>query len=326
MATTARSYDRPIALALGLGVVVIWGLSFPATRVAVAELPPMTLALVRFAIALAVLAPWIRRDLGAAWRGPDRWGFFLVGFTGVTLAFAFENWGLSLTTASHGSLIVATTPLATAITEAALERRLPAGRTIAGLLLALAGTVVIVAGPDEGGATLLGDLLMVCTVAVWVVYSFQVRRLADRHPVSRVTNLAILWGVVTLLPPAALEAATRDLSPLSATGWVAVAFLGVGCSAVAYLWWNRALAVLGVTTTNSLIYGIPLVAVAAGVLWLDEPLTAEILIGGAMILGGVLLANLRRLIPGELTDHRLDTPDSRSESGRQEAQDSTGTT
>jgi len=282
-------------------VTVIWGASFVATRIAVAEVPPLVLAFVRFAIASAILAPWIRRDLARVHGDrAARRDLVWIGVTGVTMAFVFENLGLARTTASHGSLIVATTPLATAAVEAAVRRRLPSWRTIVGLAVALAGVVLLIGRPDADGATAVGDLLMVCTVAVWVVYSFLVARVAARHPVSTVTNVSILWGVVTLLPLAAGEAAVVGVRWPSAPALVSIVFLGVMCSALAYLWWNRALHVLGVTAVNSLIYAVPLVAVAAGVVVLGEPVTQNLVTGGLLIVGGVALANLRttRRLPG----------------------------
>lgn len=301
MQTGGRSEGRVEAWCLAFAVTVIWGASFVATRIAVAEVPPLVLAFVRFAIASAILAPWIRRDLARVHGDrAARRDLVWIGVTGVTMAFVFENLGLARTTASHGSLIVATTPLATAAVEAAVRRRLPSWRTIVGLAVALAGVVLLIGRPDADGATAVGDLLMVCTVAVWVVYSFLVARVAARHPVSTVTNVSILWGVVTLLPLAAGEAAVVGVRWPSAPALVSIVFLGVMCSALAYLWWNRALHVLGVTAVNSLIYAVPLVAVAAGVVVLGEPVTQNLVTGGLLIVGGVALANLRttRRLPG----------------------------
>ncbi len=301
MQTGGRSEGRVGAWGLAVAVTVIWGASFVATRIAVAEVPPLVLAFVRFAIASAILAPWIRRDLARVHRDrAARRDLIWIGITGVTLAFVFENLGLARTTASHGSLIVATTPLATAAAEAVVRRRLPPWRTVVGLVIALAGVVLLIGRPDADGATALGDLLMLCTVAVWVVYSFLVARVAARHPVSTVTNVSILWGVVTLLPLAAAEGAVVGVRWPSVPALASIVFLGVMCSALAYLWWNRALHVLGVTAVNSLIYAVPLVAVAAGVAVLGEPVTPNLVTGGLLIVGGVALANLRvtRRLPG----------------------------
>jgi drug/metabolite transporter (DMT)-like permease len=282
--------------------MVIWGASFVVTRMAVAEVRPLTLAFARFLIALAVMWPFVRRALARPRPSDeDRRDLFLVGFLGVTLAFVFENYGLAYTTASHGALIVATTPIATALSAAALARRWPRPRLMLGLLLALAGVGWIVggepggegSGTSGGGASLLGDLLILGSVGIWVVYAFLVNRLSARHPASVVTASAILWGTVTLAPLAAGEVALQGFAMPSLGAWAAVVVLGVFCSALGYLWWNAALGVLGVTATNSLIYGIPLVAVAGGVLFLGEPLTLGIVAGGVLVVVGLVVANTR---------------------------------
>ncbi len=293
--------DRRRAWGLGAVVVVLWGLSFAATRIAVVEVGPWTLAFLRFVIALVVLWPIVRRGLRrtAPAGFADHRDLFLAGFFGVTLAFVLENTGLAHTTAAHGSLIVATAPLATALTEGILVRRAPAARTLLGFALALGGVTLIVGGDTGGEATVLGDGLMLSTVAIWVIYGFVVHRVSRRHPVGWVTHLSIVWGVVTLVPFAAFETIRDGWRAPSPLAWGCVAFLGVFCSGLAYLWWNRCLQVLGATTTNSLIYAIPLVAVAGGIVLLGEPLSVTVLGGGALVIGGLLVAHTRaRRAPG----------------------------
>ncbi len=287
--------ERAVAWILGLAVVVIWGVSFSATRVAVLEIPPLSAALFRFALASLVLHPLVRRRWGRLRLEPeDRRDGVLLGLSGVTLAFLFENVGLRYTTASHGALIVSTAPLATALAESVLRRRLPPARVLLGFLTALVGVGLIVGRGGGGGATWYGDLMVSGTVACWVWYSFLVRRLAGRYPTLVVTQVAMVTGTLGLLPLALAEVAVMPLAMPSARALAAVASLGVLCSAVAYLWWNRAIHVLGVTATNSLVYGIPLVGVAAGVLLLGEPLTALVLAGGLLVVAGVVVANAGR--------------------------------
>jgi drug/metabolite transporter (DMT)-like permease len=291
----AEQRERLIGWSVGLVVVVLWGLSFVATRVALRDIGPMTLAFLRFAMAVLVLWPFVRRTLGRVKpTRQDRRDLFLMGFLGVTLAFVLENYGLERTTASHAALLISVAPIATALTEAVMARRVPARRVILGLLLAFGGVVLIVGQDDSGDATLLGDALILATVAIWVVYGFLTKRLTREHPVGWVTGVALLWGAATLLPLAAWETWRLGWTPPSPWAWASLIFLGIFCSALAYLWWNRAIAILGVTTTNSLIYGMPLVAVIGGVLILDEPLTPEVLAGGALIIVGLVLSNMRR--------------------------------
>jgi drug/metabolite transporter (DMT)-like permease len=74
----------------------------------------------------------------------------------------------------------------------------------------------------------------------------------------------------------------------SPSAWCALVYLGVLCSAAAYLMWNLALPVLGVSVANNLLNAIPLVSVLTGVAALHEPWTASIAVGGALILAGVI--------------------------------------
>jgi drug/metabolite transporter (DMT)-like permease len=289
-----ESRERVLALLLGAAVVVIWGVSFAATRVAVREVPPMTLAFLRFALAVVVLWPLVKRRWRLHRLRPgDRWAGSFLGLTGVTLAFVGENIALKLTTASHAALIVATTPLATAVVDAVARQRLPCLATAGGLLVALAGVVLIVGSAKGSEGSVSGDLLMLATVSSWVAYSFLTRRLTAQYPTLVVTQIALVVGAVTLAPLAMVESIVVGWMRPTVVTLLALAYLGVFCSALAYLWWNRAIGVLGVTTTNSLIYGIPLVGVAAGVVVLGEPLTVTVVAGGALIIAGVTGASWR---------------------------------
>ena len=138
-----------------------------------------------------------------------------------------------------------------------------------------------------------GDLLMLASVSVWVAYSFLVKRLSGRYPTLVVTQIAIVVGAVTLAPLAVGEVIVTGWPRPTAMSLIALAYLGVFCSALAYLWWNRAIRVLGVTATNTMIYGIPLVGVATGVVALGEPLTMTVVVGGVLIIGGVTGASWR---------------------------------
>ena len=272
--------------------VVLWGASFSVTRAAVQEIPPLTLAFLRFTLATLVLWPVVRRRWGRLSVAPeDRRTAFALGFVGVTLYFLFENVGLRYTTASHGALIVATVPLASVLAEAAARRRLPPTPVLGGLLAALAGVGLIVDWRGGGEASLLGDSLLFGAVFSWVGYTFLVRRLSRRYPNLWITHAAMAVGAVTLFPLAVVEMALHPWTPPSPAAWGAVAYLGVFCSALAYLLWNRAIPVLGVSVTNNLIYGIPLVGVLTGVLALGEPFTPALFAGGALILGGVAVAH-----------------------------------
>lgn len=269
-------------------VVILWGVSFPVSRVAVREIPPLALATGRFLLAAALLWPAARRR-GLALARADLPAVLLLGLFGVTLYFAFENYGLVFTTASHASLIVATVPLGSAMVEAIQRRRMPRPLTIAGMVAAAAGVAVIVRPDGSTARSLLGDLLVLGAMAAWVAYTFLARDLMARTPALLVTAATMAAGAAFLLPLAVIESFFLPLRAPSLSAWASLAYLGVLCSAAAYFLWNLALPALGVSVANNLLNVIPLVSVVTGVLALHEPWTATIALGGALVLAGVIV-------------------------------------
>jgi len=285
-APAARLSTGRALLAAGV-VVILWGVSFPVSRVAVREIAPLALATGRFALAAALLWPAARRR-GLALARADVPAVLLLGLLGVTLYFALENTGLVFTTASHASLIVATVPLGSAAVEAVRRRRMPRPLTIAGMVIAAAGVVVMVRPDGSTPRSLLGDLLVLGAMIAWVAYTFLVRDLMSRTPALLVTAATMAAGAAFLLPLALVETFFVPLRAPSLAAWASLAYLGLLCSAAAYFLWNLALPALGVSVANNLLNVIPLVSVVTGVLALHEPWTASIAVGGALILAGVI--------------------------------------
>jgi drug/metabolite transporter (DMT)-like permease len=283
----AQGTSRARALVLATAVVVLWGVSFPVSRVAVREIAPLALAAGRFVLAAALLWPLARRR-GLILARADVPAVALLGLFGVTLYFAFENYGLVYTTASHAALIVATVPLGTAAVEAVRRRRMPGVLPLAGMAVAAAGVAIIVRPDGTGSASVLGDLLVLGAMASWVAYTFLAKDLMARYPALLVTAATMVAGAATLLPLAVGEALFVPLRAPSAAAWASLAYLGLLCSAAAYLLWNVALPVLGVAVSSNMLNGVPLVSVLTAVLALGEPFTRTIALGGALILAGVV--------------------------------------
>lgn len=286
--TNAPSVLWPLSMALFC--VVAWGLSYAVIRASVQEIPPMSLAFSRFVLAAGLLWPFVRRRWQPIAR-QDRLPLLALGLTGVTIYFAFENYGLKYTTASHGALIIATIPLCTELVAALRRRESLAWQTMVASCVALAGVFVLVSPGQDPQASLLGDLLMFGAVGSWIWYSFLVEKTSGRYPNLQVTQLIMLIGLVTFLPGAAAEMLLSPYPWPSAAAWGGVVFLGVFCSAIAYHFWNQAIPALGVTVTCNLLYALPLVGVAGGIILLDEPLTAGVGLGAVLIIGGVVWAH-----------------------------------
>ncbi len=276
-------------LLLALFSIVVWGLSFAATRDAVQQIPPITLAAVRFSLATALLWPLTCKRPPVLLPSDRKW-IWALAFTGITFYYAFENFGLRLTTASHASLIVATIPLGTTWVSAWLSNQRPRKTACLGGLLAFGGVALLV-GHKGGGASPAGDLLMFGAVGSWIAYTFLVNKISGRYPNLLVTRWIMQIGAVSLVPPALLELFFRPLPRPDLRAVAEVSFLVIFCSALAYDFWNRAVPLLGPVAINNLLYFIPLVGVLGGIVLLGEPVTAGVVWGGALILCGVFVAH-----------------------------------
>jgi len=281
---------------LMLSVVVIWGFAYPAIRVGLQEgVPPQDLAIYRFwfgalgfAVVLAVL--WKRRPRLAR---KDLWpllGMALTGIFGYHLAI---NYAEVTTTAGRAAILVASSPLLTALfARLRFGDRITRGAAL-GLPVAFAGVIItLLWGSREPLMikSLLGPSLVLVAATAWAAYTIIAKPLVGRFDPMLLTAYATFLGTALLLPTgtAQLFPAATELTPLA---WAAILYLGLMCSTVGYAIWNVVLRVRSATTVAFYVYLIPIVSAVAGWLWLDESVTPLLVLGGALIIGGVALGN-----------------------------------
>jgi drug/metabolite transporter (DMT)-like permease len=276
-------------------VVFLWGSSFTLLKLGLEEIPPVTLALLRFAIALPLLAAFAysqdRSDSSVqilqGWRV-----FAMLGLTGVTLYHVFQNFGLQLTTASHSSLIISANPVFTALLDHFyLKERLTLRRAL-GVTLAFLGVVVIIK-PVEWSLNplgVIGDLLSLGAALCWALYSVIGRKSLANFGSSKVTLFSTALGTLFLLP-GVLVLETPSL-PTSAWLWLLLLVLSLLCSGLAYLFWIKALEDASTTEAGVFLFFLPVVSVSGAHLALLEPLNLLFALGALFIMVGVILTEL----------------------------------
>ena len=280
---------RRSASLLGLALALLWGVSFLSIKVAVREVPPMTMAVARFVVACAALPLLVRLQKGSlrvSFRDLPR--LAAGGFTGVTLYFLGENNGVARLTASESSVIIGTIPVLTVLSERLFLGTRLGGRTYLGAGLSFAGVALIVGRVGGASASLQGYLFMGLAALSWVAYSFISRPLGSRLGRLTVTFWQLLFGLAFSIPFALAEAPQWQVPSLAASA--NILFLGVLCSAVGYWLYLTVLDHLGPGRASVFINLIPVVAVAAAFLILGERLAAHQLAGGAVTIAGVYLA------------------------------------
>jgi drug/metabolite transporter (DMT)-like permease len=276
---------------LAFVAVIFWGISFVATKAALADVSPVTLISVRFAIGALVLLALVRE------LPPRReWGALaLMGFVGVFVHQMLQSFALTMTSASSTGWLIGVTPIWSAILSAILLREKFGGWKILGLATGFAGALLVVTRGDFspevfGRPSTLGDLLILISTINWAVYSVighkTIRRLGPR----RATSGAMLFGAVMLVPFFIANRGWREVPNLTSTGWGAILFLAIGCSALGYLFWYGALERLEVSRVAALLYAEPLVTFIAAMVLLGERVSGIVIAGGLLVLVGVVVA------------------------------------
>ena len=272
---------------------VMWGLSFIASKHALSSgFSPMMLALVRYVMASACLLPMtLMKEKRLRLRRADILPMALSGLMGITLYYFFEYQGISRTSTVNASLILAAIPILTMVVETVVDRRRMRGPQIAGAVISVAGTAIIVlGGSSEGAASLTGDLLILGASVVWVAYIFISRKLRDGYSSLSMNTWQALIALVTLIPMALADPC--DLGAIPASGWLAAAVLAVICSALCYWLYGNALHEMSPLASAIFINLIPLTTLLGGVMLLGETLTWQAALGGAMIIGSIFLVNM----------------------------------
>lgn len=285
-------YSRGLARAFGFATALIWGLSFLSIKVAIAVIPPMTLGLLRFVIAAALLpllALATRESLRVRSRDLPR--LASGGLIGVTLYFLCENNGVKLLSASEASLVVGVIPVVTMLAERAFLGKSVGFRSYLGALLSFVGVGLIAAKSAAATSSPLGFLYMGGAALSWVAYSFVTRPLSARYGQVSITFWQSLFGMLGFIPFAIAE--NPSLAGLSASVVLNVLYLGVFCSALGYWFYVVSLDVLGAGPANSFINLIPVVSVLAAFLLLGERLSGLQWAGAAAAVAGVYLATAK---------------------------------
>jgi drug/metabolite transporter (DMT)-like permease len=287
--------SRTTARAAAFTAVVLWGLSFVATKAVLREISPITLITTRFFMGTLLL--WAILFLrGRTQRIPlTEWRWLvLMGFIGIFVHQMLQAHGLKLTSAVNTGWLIGLTPIWSAILAALMLRERFGSVKIFGLLLGFIGALLVISKGQLSASMLAlpatrGDLLILLSTFNWALYSVIGHPTIKRLGPLRATAGAMLAGWLMLLPFFIAEKGWSEFGQLTSTGWLATAFLGIGCSGLGYLFWCGALERIDASAVASFLYVEPLVTFAAAVVLLGEPFRLLTVFGGFILLIGVLL-------------------------------------
>lgn len=289
-----------LAVALLWLTPALWSSNYLIARAADGLIAPHALALGRWALAAALMAPFVRGAFAQApagwWRAEWR-QLLVLGALGMWVCGAFVYQGARTTTALNIGLIYAAAPVGIAIVGVRLlHERLSALQWTA-MAMALAGVVFVIAKGrlDHLLAFVLtpGDMWIVVAALCWVAYSVLLQRWKSALPPAARLVVIIGCGVLVLLPLTLAEAA---IAPGPWPGGAAFALMLAAAllpGALSYSAYSVVQTELGAARAGLMMYMAPLWAALLGWLLLNEPPRAYHLIGAALILPSIALASRR---------------------------------
>ena len=288
--TIPRVNARPGSSLPGLALVAVlfWGASFVAVKIALESFHPFGLTALRLVLGTGLVAV-VQRARGRPLlvRLRDLPVCLLLGLI-LGAHLTIQAWGLLYTSAIHTGWIIGIFPAATALgAHVFLHQRLRGPGWI-GVVVATGGVLLVTLEklPDLANAR-LGDLVQLSSCLTWTAYTLVGLPVVARNGALRVTGFVMAVAAVVLAVPAA---ATGFLvAPPGAREVVAVLFLGLLCSGMAYALWYRAQHVHGAHRVAATLYVEPFVTLAVAMALLDESIAWTAGLGGAIVLLGVWL-------------------------------------
>jgi len=279
------------------GLALIWGASFLFIKVAVHDMSPTALVLIRSVsgcIALALIVRAMGRPLlGDGWKG-RLVPFAILAITGGLLPWAAIAWGEERISSGLASILNSTTPLwAAVLVYWLIPSDRPSALNYAGVLIGLAGVVILFV-PDLRAKGLGGNVIGAAAV-VLASLSYAVSALYQRRKLRGVSVYEVSLGQLAATAILAVPIAAPSLPSVhvAAPSLAAVIALGVGGSGVAYLLYYYILNTLGPVRATGVTLLVPITAVLWGAILLHEQVTLPIIAGMVVILTGVVLTNLR---------------------------------
>jgi drug/metabolite transporter (DMT)-like permease len=279
-----RAWDVVRLVVLG----AIWGASFLFMRIIADELGAMGTACSRVLIAEVVLCVWLRAvGIDFEWR--RRWrSYTVIGVVNSAIPFALYGFAAQHIPASYSAVINSMAPVFGMVLSAVLLSTHPSVLNMAGAAMGMAGVAVLtIRGPMELTPVRVAAVVAcVAAAACYAIAGVYIKKRAGGANPGAVAGASQLMAGLVLVPGVALA------PPPGPITWETVVFgsaLALVCSGAAYLIYYRLIADCGPTRALTVTYLIPLFGIGWGALFLGEAVTSTMMLGCAMVVGGIVL-------------------------------------
>lgn len=274
---------------------LFWAGNSIVGRAARELVPPAALSFWRWTFALALLLPLAWPHLKRDWPAlRQHWPVMaILGALGIGAFNTLLYSGLQTTTALNSMLIQSAQPALILMLGGLVMRDRTSARQVAGVLVSLAGVLIVIARGDLALLLALrlnaGDAIIAFAVLLWALYSVLLRKRPPVHPLSFLAA-SIMVGLVVITPVYLMELASgRRIVPETGSA-LAIAYVSIFPSFLAYLFFNRGVELIGSAATAQFMNVMPLMGAGLAMLFLGETLHLFHVAGLALVLAGIWVA------------------------------------
>lgn len=282
-----------------LVTVLVWGLSFIATKIALISFTPVIYMFLRFGLASLLFLLILLHKGFPKLSGEEHNKLFLLALFEPGLYYFFETTGLVYTTASKASIIISTVPVAVIILAAIVLKERITKENLLGIILSITGIFILVLGDPEFSWSLqgsfLGDLLVSGAVISAAFYMVITRHLGQTLNSLVITSYQMFYGTLIFAPIFLFKYSSVDLSQIYLPSIAAIIFLALFPTVIGYWAYNYALTQIPASRAGIFLNGVPVVTAIGAWIILGERLTWIQGIGGIIVILGVMIGNLENI-------------------------------
>lgn len=274
---------------------LFWGGAFGSTKHVLTELPPLTVAAIRFLLAGLLMTGWV------CWRGEWNWriireswfSLLILACVGIFGYNALFNIGMQYTSAINGALVIVINPVTTSLVAVLFFGERWSWLQGLGAVLSMTGVLIVITRADFSVLQSLslnqGDLLLLGAVLMWTIYAILGKVVMRKVSPLLSTAVTMLFGSVLLLVASLPENAWSKVPAASFQVMIELLYLAGGATFVAFLIFNIGVREIGASKASAYINLMPVSAVMIAVLFYGEPVTLVHGVGMLCVMSGVLL-------------------------------------
>lgn len=272
--------------------MIAWGTFYVVCKYILDFITPMTIIFFRYLLALIVLFAILIKKRPQHIEKGDLKYIALFGALGYCLSIVLQLYSTSLMSSGLSSLLNSINPIVAVILAVPILKTKVNLSKIVSVILAIIGVYIIIGGVGEGGQ-ILGIILAILAVVCWTLASFIIQKKLYKYDVLTITTYSMFIGFLVTTPFSVIDfVKNRNIEILNPTVIFGLIFIGVVCTAVTNLLWNKSLTMIDADQCSIFCPLQPMIASIFGCIFLNEKLSLSFIFGAILILSGIVLCVL----------------------------------